>query len=84
MHGPRRWLEAVAVSLQAVLLFGLGLVAWRSEPFGANREPEVFGGSGWILPLLGLPALGLSAAYTLGRWYMASHCKAAFGLGRVC
>ena len=80
MQGRRRWLEAVAVTLQSVLLFGLGLAAWRSDPFGANREPEVLGGSGRILPLFVLPALGLLAAYTLGRWFLASQRKSSFGL----
>ncbi len=80
MQRRRRWLEAVAVSLQAVLLFGLGLAAWRSDPFGANREPEVFGGSGSFLPLFVLPALGLWGAYTLGRWFLASQRKSSFGV----
>ena len=31
--------------------------------------------------MLALPALGLWAAYTLGRWFMATRRNAAFGVG---
>ena len=80
MPGSRRWLDAVAVSLHALLLLSLGIAAWLSAPLGPNREPPLFGDRGWSLPVLVLPALGLWAAYTLGRWFMASRRKAAFGV----
>ena len=48
--------------------------------FRAESRANAVGDRGWILPVLVLPALGLWAAHTLGRWFMASRRKAALGV----
>lgn len=82
--GPRPglngWANAVAVSLHSVLLLVLGVVAWRSEPTGPNREPAVFDGALAILPVLILPLLSLVSAVTLGRWFWRAPTKRTLGM----
>ena len=82
--GPRSglngWANAVAVSAHSVLLLVLGLVAWRSEPTGPNREPAGFDGALAALPFLILPLLSLVSAVTLGRWFWRSPTKRRLGL----